>query len=128
MSGNGDRSKERQFWRAMVPDEPIPVSPDKPVDLTHDLNDLDKEQREARRQALKSMLAANEARQKNALRNRRPILSVGQRVAVVNGKLAGKQGVVMDADFIHSKVLLEIRGAAEPLWISFKRIGSVLQD
>lgn len=136
MSGSRDPSKDQQFWRALASEEPVPVTssnPDnepcsKPVELTHDLSHLDIDQREARRKALKSMLSANEARQQSALRNRRPTLSVGQRVAIINGTLAGKQGTVLDADFIHGRVQLDINGASDPLWVSFKRIGSIQAD
>lgn len=133
MSGNGDPSKEQQFSAALESEDPVPVASneshrkpsDKPVELTHDLSDLDAHQREARRQALKSMLSANEARQLNAQRKRRPTLAVGQRVAIINGTLSGKQGVVLDADFIHGRVQLDINGASDPLWVSFKRIGNI---
>lgn len=121
MSGTEDSTKDRRFWRALVSE--VPVS-QKPVDLTHDLSDLDAEQREARRQALRSMLTANQARQDNVLRKKRPSMALGQRVAIISGQLAGLQGVVLDADFIHSRVQLEVEGMPEPQWVSFKRVGS----
>ncbi|MFK7992756.1 MAG: hypothetical protein AB8B87_01370 [Granulosicoccus sp.] len=121
MSGIEDPTKDRRFWRALISEDP---TSNKPVDLTHDLNDLDTEEREARRQALRNMLSANQARQQDALRNKRPSMAIGQRVAVISGALAGSQGKVLDADFIHSRVQLQLDNMPEAQWVSFKRIGS----
>ncbi|MFK8083688.1 MAG: hypothetical protein AB8B97_25685 [Granulosicoccus sp.] len=121
MSGSSDTSKDQRFWRALVSEEPPSK---KPVDLTHDLSDLDAEAREARRQALTNMLSANQARQRSALRNRRPSMAIGQRVAIVSGQLAGRQGVVLDADFIHGRVQIQVDDMSEAHWLSFKRVGS----
>lgn len=121
MSGTEDPSKDQHFWRSLVSEKP---ETHKPVDLTHDLNDLDADQREARRQTLRNMLDANQERQKGALRNKRPSMAIGQRVSIISGELAGAQGVVLDADFIHSRVQLEIVDVPEPAWVSFKRIGT----
>ena len=53
-------------------------------------------------------------------------MALGERVAVNSEQLAGAEGVVMDADFIHSRVQLQIDDTEEPQWVSFKRIGSIL--
>lgn len=121
MSGTEDPTKDQRFWRSLVSEEP---ESQKPVDLTHDLSDLDADQKEARRQALRNMLVASQARQKGALRNKRPSMAIGQRVAIISGPLEGIQGVVLDADFIHGRVQLAVDDMPEPQWVSFKRVGS----
>ncbi|MFK7860650.1 MAG: hypothetical protein AB8B64_17655 [Granulosicoccus sp.] len=120
MSGSSDTTKGQRFWRALVSEKP---ASQKPVDLTHDLSDLDADEREARRIALTNMLTANQARQRSALRSRRPSMAIGQRVAIISGQLAGREGVVLDADFIHSRVQIELDNLPEPQWVSFKRVG-----
>jgi len=121
MSGSEDSTKDQRFWRALVSEEPASPTP---IDLTHDLSDLAPDEREERRQVLRNMLNANQARRRDARRNKRPSMAIGERVAIVNGRLAGLQGVVLDADFIHGRVQLDIEELPESPWVSFKRIGS----
>lgn len=118
-------SKEDRFWRALAPatDSHKPEVQSPHIELTSDLSDLDAEQREERRQTLKSMLEVNQARHQDAKRNRRPTMEPGQRVAVISGQLMGKQGVVTDADFIKGRVQLDLDEMPELQWVSFKRVG-----
>lgn len=123
MSGRAENStKDRRFWRALSSVGPCSA---KPVDLTHDLNDLNDDQREHRRQALKSMLTANEARQQDVLRNKRPCLAIGHRVMITKGELAGRQGLILDADFIQNRVQLDVDELSEPQWLAFNQVGCI---
>ena len=97
----------------------------KPKELTHDLKDLDAGQRNTRLEVLRNMLASSEARYANAMRNRRPDMTVGQRLAVVSGHLRGRQGFVLDADFIHNRVQLDVADLSEPQWVPFNHVRSV---
>ncbi len=96
----------------------------KPVELTNDLVEMSAEEREARRKALKHMLTSNEQRQQAALRKRQPSMTLGDRIAIVDGELHGKQAKILDADFIHSRALLKIDEIAVPQWLPFKNIVS----
>ncbi len=96
-----------------------------PVELTSDLSDLSSDEREARRKALKTMLSSNEQRQQAALRKRRPPMALGDRISIVSSEFHGKQAHVLDADFIHSRVLLKIDEVAEPLWLPFKNVTAI---
>lgn len=122
MSGKEDLSKVRRFWRALASGE---TESPKPVNLTRDLSHLSDNQREERKHALKTMLAANEARQQDAQRGRRPSMALGQRVLIISGSLEGLEGRVLDADFIRNKVQLDVDDMPDPQWLSFRRIGSL---
>ena len=80
---------------------------------------------EARRTALRNMLRAAEARQNRAGRARRPVLARGHRVAIARGELAGRAGVILDADYIDSRVLLHVDGHETPAWIPFSRVAAI---
>ena len=114
-----DPTDEGSVWQA---DIPAGSESAKPVDLTHDLKDLNAKQRDTRRKVLKNMLASSEARRQNALRNRRPDMAVGQRLVLVGGQWSGRHGVVMDADFIHARVQLDIDEVSEPQWVRFTHV------
>lgn len=127
MSDKSGRSRDQRFWRAMSTDTGtgMPDTQSRPIELTSDLSDLNAEQREERKQALMNMLEVTQNRQQGAKRNRRPTMEQGQRVAVISGQLMGKAGVVIDADFIHSRVQLDVDGMPELQWVSFKRVGAL---
>ena len=80
---------------------------------------------EARRHALRHMLRAAEARQSRAGRTRRPVLAEGRRVAIARGELAGRAGVIVDADYIDSRVLLHVDGQEAPAWVPFSRVAAI---
>lgn len=143
-SGEQADKDEDRFWRALKPSESTPLQQNdsdtqpqdpaadstpstvKPVDLAGDMQDLTDHERESRRHALRSMLAASEARQQGALRSRRPTLAIGERLLVCSGPYKNVQGIVLDADFIHSRVHLQLDGVDEAQWIEFARIAATL--
>ncbi len=147
-------SDDQRFWRALKKndniqtlhkpehDEParpmhsvsdanqrMPATPNavhqKPKDLTADLSSLSPRERKRRLVALRSMLAASEARQQQVLGTRLPALAAGVRVAVRSGPYQNRQGTILDADFIHSRVLLDIDQVSDPQWIAFGRLAPV---
>ena len=127
MGGTKESSKEQRFWRSMVskvPPRAKKPTPKETEDLTPDLDDLDVQQKAHRTEALKSMLVANETRQKHALRHRRPSMAIGETIAIVYGEHAGKLGSVLDADFITGRVQLAIERVKEPLWLPFKSVAT----
>ena len=95
-----------------------------PVNLTHDLKDLDAKQRDTRLKVLRNMLASSQARYDVVMRNRRPDMAVGERLVVVCGQMSGKHGIVLDADFIQNRVQLNIDEMSEPQWVSFNHVRS----
>jgi hypothetical protein len=136
---------EQHFWRALKKDEPIqtpnksssnnepaktePESKSvKPIELTADLDDLSAEDRENRRKTLRSMLSASEARQQGAIRARRPTPEAGLRVGVRNGPFKGNTGIILDADYIQSRVLLDMEDGQDAQWIAFARLHSLVSD
>ena len=146
-SGSASVTKrdEQHFWRALKKDDEIQTlhksSPDKdpgntvpepqsakPIDLTADLDDLSIEDRENRRKALRSMLTASEARQQGALRARRPTPEAGLRVGVRNGPFKGQEGTILDADYIQSRVLLDMEDGKDAQWVEFARLLSLNAD
>jgi transcription antitermination factor NusG len=98
----------------------------KPIDLTHDLDDLDAEEKESRRLALMDMLEANQARRHSILRNQRPTMALGETIMIIAGELAGSKGIVLDADFISSRVQLDVDGENEPIWLPFDAVGQIV--
>jgi len=78
---------------------------------------------QARLSSLKTMLNASNARYKQATRNRRPIFAAGLEVLVTKGDFAGKQGVVLDADYIENRALVSLPDQASPQWIGFGSLG-----
>lgn len=75
---------------------------------------------------LKSMLNASAARAKLAAKRRRPVLVAGAKVRVISGPFRDEEGVVDDADYIESRVLVSLPSKPEPQWIDFKHIGPCL--
>lgn len=132
---------DQRFWRTLKPaaqdlsdstEQPATSLPRsasestvKSVDLAGDMLDLSENERESRRHALRSMLAASEARQQGAMRARRPNLAIGERLAVSSGQFKNCQGTILDADFIHSRVLLQLDNVDEAQWIEFARISAI---
>jgi hypothetical protein len=126
-TSNSD-SDDRRFWRALKPSqEPAPAT-GKPIDLAGDMQDMSEHERESRRQALRSMLAVSEARQQGALRSRRPTFALGERLIVCSGELKNQQGTILDADFIHSRVYLQLDGYEEPEWVEFASVAAVVAN
>ncbi|NND91219.1 MAG: hypothetical protein HKN42_10175 [Granulosicoccus sp.] len=121
---------DKRFWRAMQKEAPAPRRTQTPgvVDLTADLSSLSVEELAHRRRALRSMLAASEARQQQVLRSRLPALTQGLVVRIKSGKFKHRQGTVVDADYIRSRVLLNIQDEAESQWLEFARITAVSDD
>ena len=143
---------EQHFWRALKEDDQIqtltkscsnnePATTDsnnesaktepesksgKPIELTADLDDLSTEDREDRRKMLRSMLSASEARQQGAIRARRPTPEAGLRVGVRNGPFNGKEGIILDADYIQSRVLLDMEDGQDAQWVAFARLHSLV--
>ena len=122
MSSIDDPVKSQRLLRHNLAQKP--ASPE-PVDLTHDLSDLDAKEREARRVALCAMLKTTQSRQAKALRQRRPDMAAGETVAIIRGDFADYRGVVLDADFIHGRVMLNVDGVPEPQWVNFQYVISV---
>ena len=89
---------------------------------------LSSEALEARRTALRGLLQAAEARAERAGHTRAPVLASGVRVRVSHGRLAGRVGLVLDADYIESRVLLEIEPDESPCWVPFSRVVSAERD
>jgi len=81
-----------------------------------------------RRDALKSMLLASEARIARASRLRRPVLSRGATVRVLRGQWAGLEGVIEDADYIESRVLIRLDPSEPARWVPFRRVGHADPD
>lgn len=119
-------SQDPSRTRSQPSAAPDTIEPVKPVDLAGDMEDLSDNDRESRRHALRSMLAASEARQQGSMRSRRPTLAIGERLAICSGVYKDLQGVILDADFIHSRVFLQIDGIEEAQWIEFARIAARL--
>lgn len=93
------------------------------VDLTPgDEQRLNPAERAARRDALRSMLHRSEARHNNVRRKRRPVLTAGTQVRVASGPHVGEEGVILDADYIESRVLLALGGSQTPTWVSFDQV------
>lgn len=133
---------EERFWQALQSEDGVltlhkngtPTELDaektysvfqKPVDLTEDLSDLSPKERDHRRQALRTMLDASEARQQRALRNKPPVLAIGVVIRVINGTFQDQEGTVLDADFINSRALIDLAEESESQWVEFMDIGSV---
>lgn len=130
MSNPTDKKADDQdFWRALQKDSPDPdAAAPRLIDLTADMSELSTEEREQRRRALRSMLAASEARQQQALRKRLPPLTPGLVVLIKSGVFSGQHGTVVDADYIHSRAQLAIEGESEKKWLEFARIAPLIKD
>ena len=97
-------------------------------DLTPVITDLGENEQEQRRSALRSMLAASEARQHHMKRARNQTLAAGLTVSIKSGLHAGARGVILDADYIHNRVLVDLSDGSEGIWVSFNVVSSVAQD
>lgn len=131
MNDSSDKKGDEQtFWKAMRKD--LPVSPSglsaQHVDLTPDPSEVSEDERERRRRSLLSMLAASQARQEQALRNRLPALTPGLVISVRAGTFANRHGTVRDADYIHGRALLEIDGETEAHWVEFGMLAALTED
>jgi len=96
--------------------------PEDKVELASDLKDMTAEQQDQRRRALRSMLSASEARQQRVRQARPPTMAVGVRVLVKSGPHKGKLGSILDADFIHSRALVDFPGEQDSHWVEFPRL------
>jgi hypothetical protein len=90
--------------------------------LTPSLSDLDDVERQDRVRALQSMLAATEIRQK---RVRPPPLEAGLPVQIRSGINQGAKGIILDADYIHSRVLVELLDSRNDTWVKFTEVTPV---
>lgn len=122
--GRSMGDEEDRFWRSLHGerrqcDRRTEGTPSDEAAVTHSRSASD-----VRRTALKSMLDASEARIAKANRMRRPVLAKGALVRVTRGEFAGREGVVEDADYIESRVLLRFDSAEQPRWVSFGRVGN----
>jgi len=95
---------------------------DKQVNITPDALDLNSEQQEERRQALRSMLAATEARQQHMKRSRRQPLAAGLLISVRSGDNIGTKGTILDADYIHNRVFVDFHDGEEGEWLEFSQV------
>lgn len=98
---------------------------DIPVDLTPVFTDMGETEQEQRRLALRSMLAATEARQQQGKRSRNQTLAAGLRVGVKAGEHAGSHGVILDADYIHSRVLIDFDDSNPAVWVNFNLVSAL---
>lgn len=96
-----------------------------PVDLTPVFTDMGASEQEQRRLALRSMLAATEARQQQGKRSRNQTLAAGLRVGVKGGEHAGAHGIILDADYIHSRVLIDLDDNAPAVWVNFNLVSAL---
>lgn len=109
--------------------EPIAVKPvETPIDLTPVFSDMGKSEQEHRRMALRSMLAATEARQQGSKRTRSQTLAAGLRVGVKAGEHAGTLGTILDADYIHSRVLVDFGEEKPAAWVNFNFVSALPPD
>lgn len=83
---------------------------------------------EQRREALLSMLATAESRHAQAMRRRRPALAAGVRVRVISGPFVGDRGQVLDADYIHARVRVELTEERVPQWVDFDQVVAQQDD
>lgn len=93
--------------------------------LAPSLSDLDDVEREDRVRALRSMLAATEARQSQMKRVRQQTLAAGLLVQIRSGVNQGAKGVILDADYIHSRVLIKLLDGTDDTWADFTDVSPV---
>lgn len=103
-----------------------PTDKSGPTELTHDLSELGIVERDAERlRALRSMLAATEARQSKMKRVRHQTLAAGLTVRIRTGSKEGASGIILDADYIHSKVQVELHEGQIKTWLNFSDVSPV---
>ena len=73
-----------------------------------------------RRSTLLSMLQKSEARRERLSRRRLPALAPGVRISIRAGVHANSEGIILDADFIENRVLVDTPDTAAPVWIDFQ--------
>lgn len=118
-----EKMDDQQFWRALKRnDNRRSAATPAPESGLTDLSQVSEDEREQRRLALRSMLTANEARQRQQQRARLPVLTPGVRVGVRSGEFHRCEGSVVDADFIQSRVLLELDDNRGKHWIEFRNL------
>lgn len=105
-------------------DKPL-RTPEDAVELGEDAMGRNEAERNARRDALKSMLEATEARIQRARHGAKPVLAIGYRVRIRKGECAGQAGTILDADFIHSRVLVETEKDRPAIWLAFDHVEAV---
>jgi len=94
-----------------------------PVDLSSEFAVEDSAHLEKRRQALRSMLAATEARQQHVKKSRsKSTLAAGIDVLVISGPYRGIHGLILDADYIHSRVLVSLHFDQSHHWFDFTEV------
>ncbi|MFK8075515.1 MAG: hypothetical protein AB8B84_02940 [Granulosicoccus sp.] len=126
LANDSDASVEHASANDMAPASAAsPKYNDPPVELTPVFKDMDASEQEQRRLALRSMLAATEARQQKGKRSRNQAMAAGLRVGVKGGEHAGSHGVITDADYIHSRVLVELDDTPSPVWINFNLVSTL---
>lgn len=103
----------------------IPADKSDPVNLTPSLSDLDDVEREERLHALRSMLAATEARQSKMRGVRNKTLAAGLIVKIRSGSYMGATGIILDADYIHSKVEVQLHAESTKTWLNFSEVSPV---
>lgn len=126
-------SEDQRFWKALKSDlPPRPLNNAEQsgsIDISGDaLQKLSTEELAARRDALRSMLVNNEARQKGVVNARPPTMAIGQAVLINSSEHFDKTGTIVDADFISSRALIDIHDTEEPQWVDFTHIASVPED
>jgi transcription antitermination factor NusG len=113
-------SGERVPDRRKTDSEDFVQRPDDMKDLSG--TRIAKELDESRREALLSMLHASEERHKRVSSKRAGTLAAGVEVLVTTGPLVGETAVILDADYINNRVLLEFSESSGPKWLSFKHV------
>ena len=89
------------------------------LDSEDDDSVMDKEQRV---RALRSMLAATEARQGGMKRSRNKTLAAGVKVLIRSGEKIGSEGIILDADYIHSRVEVDLFDSMGTVWVKFSEV------
>ena len=97
---------------------PTPASPENPTDL----NQRSDHEQEQRRLVLRSLLAASEERQRKIQKTRLPVLTPETRIGIRSGEFKHCEGIVVDADFIQSRVLLELDNELGIHWVEFSQL------
>jgi len=90
--------------------------------------DLSEAERENRLRALRSMLASTEARQGQTKRGSNQALAAGLSVQILTGSDQGAAGVIIDADYIRSRVLVELRNGASSTWVNFPDVLPIIDS
>jgi len=104
-------------------DRQKPATPGAPVEISSEFAVEDSAQMEKRRQALRSMLAATEARQQHVKKSRsKKTLAAGIEVLITSGSYRGIHGLILDADYIHNRVLVSLHVDQSHHWFDFTEV------